>query len=221
MTERRVESAETGETAGTAAPGAERHVPGPHVPGPPVRPNAVLFDRDGTLVHDVPYNADPALVRAIPGAAEAVRLVREAGIRTGVVSNQSGIGRGLLSHEDVRRVNARVDETIGPFDVWLYCPHRPDSGCGCRKPRPGLVSAAARRLGLRPGDCVVIGDIAADVLAARAAGAEGILVPNAATLPRETAAEAEPAPDILAAVRRVLDRPCRAPVTCASDEGAP
>ena len=191
----------------------------PRVPGPAVRPAAVLFDRDGTLVHDVPYNADPRRVRAIPGAAEAVRLVREAGLRTGVVSNQSGIGRGLLTHEDVRRVNARVDETVGPFDVWLYCPHHPDSGCHCRKPRPGLVSQAARLLGVRPADCVVIGDIAADVLAARAAGAEGILVPNAATLPRETAAEAAPAPDVLSAVRRLLARPCRDCVPCATDGG--
>lgn len=193
---------------------------GSEAPGPAARPAAVLFDRDGTLVHDVPYNADPDLVRAISGAADAVRLVREAGIRTGVVSNQSGIGRGLLTHEEVRRVNARVDEAVGPFDVWLYCPHHPGSGCRCRKPHPGLVSAAARYLGVRPADCVVIGDIAADVRAARAAGAEGILVPNATTLPRETAAEAEPAPDILAAVRRVLARPGRDSVFRATDGGS-
>ncbi|MER5745042.1 HAD family hydrolase [Streptomyces sp. NPDC002225] len=172
------------------------------------RPAAVLFDRDGTLVHDVPHNADPDRVSVIPGVREAVRLVREAGIATGVVTNQSGIGRGLLTHEDVRRVNARVDELLGPFDVWVYCPHRPGFGCPCRKPRPGLVTDASRRLGVRPDACVVIGDIAADVLAARAAGAEGILVPNAATRPAETAAEDDPAPDVLTAVRRVLARPC-------------
>ncbi|MFC8536596.1 D-glycero-alpha-D-manno-heptose-1,7-bisphosphate 7-phosphatase [Streptomyces sp. NPDC057249] len=176
--------------------------------GPPLaRPAAVLFDRDGTLVHDVPYNGDPDLVRPVTGAADAVRLLREAGIRTGVVSNQSGIGRGLLTHEEVRRVNARVDELTGPFGVWVYCPHRPDEGCPCRKPRPGLVIEAAGRLGVRPGDCAVIGDIAADVLAARAAGAEGILVPNARTRPEETRAETDPAPDLLTAVRRLLARP--------------
>lgn len=170
------------------------------------RPAAVLFDRDGTLVHDVPYNADPGRVRPVPGAAEAVRLVREAGLPTGVVSNQSGIGRELLSHEDVRRVNERVDELIGPLDVWVYCPHLADAGCPCRKPRPGLVIDAAGRLGVRAEECVVVGDIRADVLAARAAGAEGILVPNAATLPEETEAEPGRAPDLLTAVRRVLAR---------------
>lgn len=188
-----------------------RHRAGPAPHGsagrPGRRPAAVLFDRDGTLVHDVPYNADPDRVRAIPGVSEALRLVREAGIATGVVSNQSGIGRGLLTHEDVRRVNARVDELLGAFDVWVYCPHHPDSGCSCRKPRPGLVADAARRLGVRTEECVLIGDIASDVHAARAAGAEGILVPNAATRPAEVAAEADRAPDVLAAVRRVLARP--------------
>ncbi|HBF85040.1 MULTISPECIES: D-glycero-alpha-D-manno-heptose-1,7-bisphosphate 7-phosphatase [Streptomyces] len=181
----------------------------PDTPAAPraFRPTAVLFDRDGTLVHDVPYNGDPALVRPVPGAAEAVRLVREAGLPTGVVTNQSGIGRGLLSHEDVRRVNTRIDELIGPLDVWVYCPHLPEAGCPCRKPLPGLVVDAAVRLGLRPEDCAVIGDIRADVLAARAAGAEGILVPNAATLPEETEAEPGRAPDILTAVRRLMARP--------------
>ncbi|MEU1211641.1 HAD family hydrolase [Streptomyces sp. NPDC005791] len=185
-----------------------RHRQPPQPPARPrgVRPAAVLFDRDGTLVHDVPYNGDPARVRTVPGAAEALRLVREAGLQTGGVSNQSGIGRGLLSHEDVRRVNARVDELIGPLDVWVYCPHLPDADCPCRKPRPGLVIDAAVRLGLRAADCAVIGDIRADVLAARAAGAEGILVPNAATLPEETEAEPARAPDLLTAVRRLLAR---------------
>ncbi|MER6502197.1 HAD family hydrolase [Streptomyces sp. NPDC001455] len=184
-----------------------RHGAGPAAQNPVPRPAAVLFDRDGTLVHDIPYNADPDRVRPVPEAADAVRLVREAGIATGVVTNQSGIGCGLLTHDAVRRVNARVDDLLGPFDVWVYCPHRPEDGCPCRKPRPGLVTDAARRLGVRPEDCVVIGDIAADVLAARAAGAEGVLVPNAATRPAEIAAEHSPAPDILSAVRRVLARP--------------
>ncbi|GAA3019671.1 D-glycero-alpha-D-manno-heptose-1,7-bisphosphate 7-phosphatase [Streptomyces fulvorobeus] len=189
---------------------AARHRPTPKDGPKPLRPAAVLFDRDGTLVHDVPYNGDPERVRPVPGAAEAVRLVREAGMATGVVSNQSGIGRGLLTHDEVRRVNLRVDELIGPFDVWVYCPHHPDTGCPCRKPRPGLVTDAARRLGVRPQDCVLIGDIAADVHAARAAGAEGVLVPNTATRPEEIAAEAEPAHDVLSAVLRLLARPAPA-----------
>jgi HAD superfamily hydrolase (TIGR01662 family) len=168
------------------------------------RPTAVLFDRDGTLVEDVPYNGDPDRVRVVPGAREALRLLRACGVRTGVVTNQSGIGRGLLSAGQVRRVNERVEELLGPFDGWFVCPHRPGAGCRCRKPRPGLVLAAAHRLGVPPGTCAVVGDIAADMLAARAAGARGVLVPNASTRPEETAREAAVAPDVLTAVRRLL-----------------
>ncbi|MGW2262587.1 D-glycero-alpha-D-manno-heptose-1,7-bisphosphate 7-phosphatase [Streptomyces sp. NPDC001780] len=165
---------------------------------------AVLFDRDGTLVEDVPYNGDPGRVRALPGAADAVRLLREAGVPTGVVSNQSGIGRGILTEDQVRRVNARVDELLGPFDVWAVCPHHPDADCACRKPRPGLVVEAARRLGVTVRDCVVIGDIGADVLAAYAAGARGVLVPTEATLAEEIAAAPRVAPDLLTAVECLL-----------------
>ncbi|WP_069169944.1 D-glycero-alpha-D-manno-heptose-1,7-bisphosphate 7-phosphatase [Streptomyces griseus] len=170
------------------------------------RVSAVLFDRDGTLVQDVPYNGDPDLVRLLPGAREAVDLLRAEGIATGVVSNQSGIGRGLLREHDVLRVNERADALLGTLGTWVFCPHTPDAGCACRKPRPGLVVEAARRLGVPPAECVVIGDIRADVLAARAAGARGILVPNDVTLPAEVAAERWTAPDLLTAVRTVLDR---------------
>ncbi|MFF1403952.1 D-glycero-alpha-D-manno-heptose-1,7-bisphosphate 7-phosphatase [Streptomyces sp. NPDC058294] len=169
------------------------------------RLSAVLFDRDGTLVRDVPYNGDPGRVRLLPGAAAAVALARSAGLPTGVVSNQSGIGRGLLTVEQVLRVNARADELLGGLDTWLFCPHAPDAGCACRKPRPGLIRTAAARLGVEPAGCLVIGDIAADVLAARAAGARGVLVPNAATAPAEVARFAmDSAPDVLTAVRAAL-----------------
>ncbi|MFF5859442.1 D-glycero-alpha-D-manno-heptose-1,7-bisphosphate 7-phosphatase [Streptomyces sp. NPDC012751] len=167
--------------------------------------SAVLFDRDGTLVADVPYNGDPDRVRLLPGAAEAVALARSHGLATGVVSNQSGIGRGLLTVEQVRAVNARADALLGGLDTWVFCPHAPDAGCPCRKPGPGLIRTAAARLGVPPAACLVIGDIAADVLAARAAGARAVLVPNAATAPAEVARFAgQSAPDLLSAVRTAL-----------------
>jgi HAD superfamily hydrolase (TIGR01662 family) len=170
---------------------------------------AVLFDRDGTLVHDVPYNADPDRVRPVEGAREALALLRERGIRTGVVTNQSGVARGLLTDADVRRVNHRVDELLGPFDVFAVCPHGPDDGCHCRKPQPGMVLWAAGRICTSPADLVVIGDIGADVEAARRAGAHGILVPNGQTRPEETTDADHVAPDLLTAVRAVLDGPPR------------
>ncbi|MGW7821143.1 D-glycero-alpha-D-manno-heptose-1,7-bisphosphate 7-phosphatase [Streptomyces puniciscabiei] len=167
--------------------------------------SAVLFDRDGTLVADVPYNGDPARVRLLPGAAEAVALARSLGLATGVVSNQSGVGRGLITADDVRRVNDRADALLGGLDTWVFCPHTPETGCDCRKPRPGLILTAAARLGVPPAACLVIGDIAADVLAARAAGAHGLLVPNPATAPAEVARFAHrSAPDVLTAIRTAL-----------------
>ncbi|WP_225827417.1 HAD-IIIA family hydrolase [Streptomyces naphthomycinicus] len=170
--------------------------------------HAVLFDRDGTLVADVPYNGDPGRVRLLPGAAAAVALARALGLATGVVSNQSGIGRGLLTTEQVHRVNERADALLGGLDTWVFCPHAPDTGCACRKPRPGLVLTAAARLGVEPAACLVIGDVAADVLAARAAGARGVLVPNAATAPAEAERFAgQSAPDVLTAVRGALGAP--------------
>jgi histidinol-phosphate phosphatase family protein len=168
---------------------------------PPVGlPEAVLFDRDGTLVLDVPYNGDPEQVEPVPGAAAALARVRAAGVPTAVISNQSGIGRGLLSEPQVRAVNARVEELLGPLGPWAVCPHGPDDGCDCRKPAPGLVLRAARALGVEPGRCVVIGDIGADVEAARAAGARAILVPTPVTRPEEVAAADEVAGDLESAV---------------------
>src|SRR4051794_9381094 len=144
----------------------------------PVPVRAVLFDRDGTLVEDVPYNGDPALVRPIPGAAQAVSALRRAGVRVGVVTNQSAVARGMITREQVDAVNARVGELLGPFDTWQVCPHAPDDGCACRKPAPGMVAAAAAELGVRPYEVAVVGDIASDVEAAHAAGARAVLVPN-------------------------------------------
>jgi D-glycero-D-manno-heptose 1,7-bisphosphate phosphatase len=156
------------------------------------RPAAVLFDRDGTLVRDVPYNGDPARVEPMPGAREALDRLRAAGIAVGVVSNQSGVGRGLVTTEQVEAVNRRVDDLLGPLEPWALCPHGPDDGCTCRKPEPGLIRRAAEALGVEPESCAVVGDIGSDVEAARAAGARAVLVPT----PRTRRAEVEAAPEV-------------------------
>ena len=178
--------------------------PGPRQAAAAPAPAAVLFDRDGTLVVDVPYNGDPARVEPVPGAAAALARLRAAGVPTAVVSNQSGVARGLLTEAQVRAVNARVEELLGPLGPWAWCPHGPADGCGCRKPAPGLILRAAERLGVDPARCVVIGDIGADVEAARAAGARAILVPTRETRAEEIAEAEEVAPDLRAAVDRVL-----------------
>lgn len=167
-------------------------------------PAAVLFDRDGTLVVDVPYNGDPALVRPVPGARQTLERLRSLGVRTGVVTNQSGVALGLLEPDDVRAVNARIEDLLGPFDTWQICPHAPQDRCRCRKPKGGLVVAACRELGLSPHDVVVIGDIGADMGAARHAGARGIMVPSPATLRREILDAPAVAGDLWSAVTLAL-----------------
>ncbi|KUL36940.1 hypothetical protein ADL22_23580 [Streptomyces sp. NRRL F-4489] len=167
---------------------------------------AVLFDRDGTLVADVPYNGDPRLVAPMPGARAALAAVRAAGLAVGVVTNQSGVARGLLTRAQVEAVHRRVAELLGPFDVWAVCPHGPADGCGCRKPAPGLVLAACGRLGIPPARAAVVGDIGSDLAAARAAGARAVLVPTPVTRPEEIAAAPHRADDLLGAVRQLLAR---------------
>jgi len=167
----------------------------------------VLFDRDGTLVVDVPDNGDPDLVRPVPAAAPALARLREAGVGTAVVSNQSGIARGLLTRAQVDAVNARAAQLLGDLGPVLVCEHGPDDGCPCRKPRPGLVLQAAAALGVRPAQCAVVGDIGADVGAALAAGARPVLVPTPVTLSAEVAAAPEVCGDLLEAVELLLAAP--------------
>ncbi len=170
-------------------------------------PVAVLFDRDGTIVVDVPYNGRPDLVRPMPGAAAALDRLRSLGVPTAVVSNQSGIARGLLTPGQVDAVNARVEELLGPLGPIFVCPHGPDEGCRCRKPAPGLVEDAAAALGVSPRRCALIGDIGADVDAALAVGVRPVLVPTSRTRAAEVATAPEVAPDLLTAVEMLFGGP--------------
>jgi D-glycero-D-manno-heptose 1,7-bisphosphate phosphatase len=115
---------------------------------------ALFLDRDGTLIHEVPYLADEALVRLLPGVGEALGVLQRAGLLLIVVSNQSGIARGLLDAGDVLRIQRRVDRELAAFgarvDAWYHCPHHPSVGvpperrrCRCRKPLAGLLDRAA------------------------------------------------------------------------------
>jgi len=166
------------------------------------RPGAVLFDRDGTLIRDVPYNGDPALVRPMPGALEALSRLRRADLPVAVVTNQSGVAKGLITADEMEQVNRRVEELLGPFDAWAICVHDDGDGCTCRKPAPGLVIRAAAVLDVSPRECVVVGDIGRDMDAARAAGARGILVPTEETL----RSEIERAPEVAHDLGDVADR---------------
>ena len=173
------------------------------------KPRAVLFDRDGTLIENVPYLADPQRVRPMPGARRALDQLRRRGVAVGVISNQSGVARGLINPDELAQVNARVESLLGPFDTWQVCPHDPDARCSCRKPEPGLVITAARELGVAPHECLMIGDIGTDVDAALAAGARAVLVPTRHTKVAEidhAHRVAAVAPTLRSAVRRHVGR---------------
>lgn len=143
---------------------------------------AVFIDRDGTLIQEREYLADPDGVELVPGVPRALKDLRAAGYALVVVTNQSGIARGLYREEDYRAVAERVDaelaEAGAPVDATYYCPHHPEftGPCGCRKPGTDLHRRAARDLGLVLERSWFMGDKVKDVLPARTLGGEGILV---------------------------------------------
>jgi D-glycero-D-manno-heptose 1,7-bisphosphate phosphatase len=143
---------------------------------------AVFLDRDGTLIEEAHYLSDPAAVRLLPGAAEALARLREAGYALVLVTNQSGIARGLYTEEEYHRVAARLGgllrEAGVPLDAAYYCPHHPEHGapCACRKPSTGMYEAAAAELGLDPAASWYVGDKESDILPAATLGGQGVLV---------------------------------------------
>ncbi len=141
----------------------------------------VFLDRDGVLVRDRPdYVKGWGEVEIVPGAFAALARLRSAGARIFVATNQSAVGRGIVRRETVDDIHerlARIAEAHGaPIDGFLVCPHRPDEGCACRKPKPGLLLQAQRERGFDLSTAYMVGDQASDALAALAAGCTPILV---------------------------------------------
>ncbi|MDD5555951.1 MAG: D-glycero-beta-D-manno-heptose 1,7-bisphosphate 7-phosphatase [bacterium] len=145
-----------------------------------MRRKAVFLDRDGTLNVDPGYLADPAQFRLLPGVVAALRRLRGAGYRIFVVSNQSGIARGLFGEEELRRIHERMDAALRRGGVALdgiyYCPHHPTDRCGCRKPSPKMVLDAAREHRVDLKASYFVGDRLTDIEAGRKAGCRTVLV---------------------------------------------
>jgi D-glycero-D-manno-heptose 1,7-bisphosphate phosphatase len=143
---------------------------------------AVFLDRDGTVIADADYLADPDRLALIPGADAAIRRLKEAGYAVVLVTNQSGIARGLYTEADYRAVAARLDQVLATAGAAVtgtyFCPHHPDfdGPCDCRKPGTGLYLRAAREHGLDPAASWYVGDKLSDVIPARELGGRGILV---------------------------------------------
>jgi histidinol-phosphate phosphatase family protein len=139
---------------------------------------AIFLDRDGTLMRDVDYCGDPNDVHVFPGAADALKKLKAAGYKLIVITNQSGIGRGLFSQAQYRAVESEVSRQLGPdlIDATYYCPHLPARNCQCRKPSPEMVRTAAREHGIDLERSFFIGDKRSDIACGKNAGVKTILV---------------------------------------------
>lgn len=148
---------------------------------------AVFLDRDGTINEEVGYLDRLDKLKLFDHAAEAVRLINESGMKTVVITNQSGVARGLFTEEFVRAVHEKIQETLrshGAFiDAFYYCPHHPTEGkgeyllaCSCRKPQPGMLIQAAQDLQIDLHRSYMVGDLMKDMEAAHRVGVRGILV---------------------------------------------
>ena len=148
---------------------------------------AVFLDRDGTINEEIGYMDRLEKLRLIPGAAEAIRLINASGMKTVVVTNQSGVARGIITESFVTETHARLGEMLraegASLDGIYFCPHHPTEGrgdylrgCECRKPAPGLLLRAAAELHLDPARSYMVGDTLKDIEAGARAGAQGILV---------------------------------------------
>lgn len=143
------------------------------------RPHLFL-DRDGTLIREEHYLRDPAKVVLETGVPEGLQRFASAGFRLVVVSNQSGVGRGLISEDDVNAVNERVADLLSVHGVcissWHYCPHLPDEGCLCRKPGTRLFESAAAQHPIDWEQSIMVGDKPSDVQAGLSLGIKAVLV---------------------------------------------
>ena len=138
----------------------------------------LLLDRDGTLMEDVGYPNDPGTVRLIPNAAKAIRELVTGGFVPAVVSNQSGIARGLITPEEAVAVHERFVELFeresGVRLPCFYCPHGAGDGCICRKPKTGLLMEAAKALDMAGRPAAMVGDKPSDVAAGRTVNAVSV-----------------------------------------------
>ncbi len=127
----------------------------------------LILDRDDTILDDPGYLSDPQKIRFLPGAVAGLKRFHAAGWPLVVVTNQSGLGRGYFGLQELESVHARLRSLLCDQGVDLagiyFCPHAPDEGCDCRKPKPDLAYKASRALGLSLSDCVVVGDKESDL----------------------------------------------------------
>jgi D-glycero-D-manno-heptose 1,7-bisphosphate phosphatase len=142
---------------------------------------AVFLDRDGTLIHNVPYCSDPAKVQVLPGVTQSLKQLRVHGFKLVIVTNQSGIGRGYFKEETFWKVQTAFEQQVGSdiIDATYFCADHPDEATDRRKPGPGMLIEAARDLDLDLASCFMIGDSESDVEAGIRAGVKATILVGA------------------------------------------
>jgi D-glycero-D-manno-heptose 1,7-bisphosphate phosphatase len=152
-----------------------------------MQPGALFLDRDGTINTEVDFLSSPSGLRLLPRSADAIRRANTLGFRVIVISNQSGVARGLVTEEQLAAIHAELRQQLSAsgasVDAIYYCPHHPEIGegpyrsdCDCRKPKPGMLVRAAREFGIELQRSYVVGDRMIDLQAAQSVGATAILV---------------------------------------------
>ena len=170
---------------------------------------AAFLDRDGVINEEVHYLHEPEKTVLVPGVAEALNLIRKHGYLAVVVTNQSGIARGMYGEAEMHSVHAKIKELLAPdgadFDAVYFCPHPPTAECDCRKPQPGMLLKAAKDLGIDPAISFMVGDRAGDIEAGTQAGCKATYLVRTGygeeTLKKGTPPQAIVVNDLLAAVK--------------------
>jgi D-glycero-D-manno-heptose 1,7-bisphosphate phosphatase len=150
---------------------------------------AIFLDKDGTLIPDIPYNVDPALITLQPDAIDGLQRLKDEGFIFIIISNQAGVARGKFAEHSLHAVEQRLQELLAavniPLSGFYYCPHHPDGSvagysidCDCRKPKPGMILKAANEHGIDLSASWMIGDILNDVEAGNSAGCHTVLINN-------------------------------------------
>jgi D,D-heptose 1,7-bisphosphate phosphatase len=168
---------------------------------------AVFLDRDGTVMHDADYCSDPRKVQIFPGIPEALRLLKTKGFKLIIITNQSGIGRGLITTDQYRSVERKVLCELGPdlIEATYFCPDVPDQHSNCRKPAPGMILQAAREHQIDLSRSFFVGDKEIDAECGHNAGVRSIRVRTG--FDRDTTGSVADwvAPDLIGAVKIIVD----------------
>jgi len=179
----------------------------------PMNNKAVFLDRDGTIIIDMVYLNDPNKILILEESYEAIKRLNDAGFLVILITNQSGVARGLVQESNVKKINAMImadfkSRGANIIDAY-YCPHPVDGGCECRKPNPGMLLEASTKHDIDLAKSWMVGDRMTDVFAGLKAGCRSILLQNQNTVPAEAQYGTPPvvSENVLAAAEFILKNP--------------